>query len=525
MVFSVLIADDEPLERAALHELMDQLEDQSIVVHEAHNGTEALKIYERESIDLAFLDIRMPGRSGLDVAEEIRRRNDSVPIVFVTAFDYFEYARNAIRIHAEDYLVKPVEDDAVQRILVRVIERRRAQRSVTDLSDVATGRFGEVVRFLEQEILDDIIAGDIDRRDLAPAFELLGHAHVCGVVVLVKPDLSRYPFRLESEAQRRTVVQRALRTAERELVDRDSRCLRRVHGDVGYLFLLETESDGESGLSARVVEDVRFAVENRMSLPVAIVATPRFDGIPHMSRAIGDARMHMQRSVDDAAQVGPAPSLVVGASDPVDRAERYMLQALVRGDIKEMEVQSNVLWQALASRDATVDVAVLRESLNRSLGFLLRSARNRGLSASPEASVLLEENHTTRQDLRMAFLERTKELVLPDRSSSGSLFSQRVMQFLQENYRRDISLGDLSSYLGISESHCSREITRHFGRSFRRMLRETRLQVARRLLADPSLVIQDVAEFSGFQDPNYFSRVFKELYGMSPRVYRNTVSA
>jgi AraC-like DNA-binding protein len=244
-----------------------------------------------------------------------------------------------------------------------------------------------------------------------------------------------------------------------------------------------------------------------------------------MSRVIGDARAEMQRSLEDAAQVGPVPSLLASANDPVDRAERNMLQALVRGDITEMEVQSNALWQALVSRDAAVDVGVLRESLNRSLGFLVRSARNRGLSASPDASVLIEENHTTRQDLRVAFLERTKELVLPDRSSSGSFFSQRVMQFLQDNYRRDISLRDLSSYLGISESHCSREITRHFGRSFRRLLRETRLQVARRLLADPSLVIQDVAEFSGFQDPNYFSRVFKELYGMSPRVYRNTVGA
>lgn len=524
MVFSVLIADDEPLERAAMNELMDQVGDPSIAVYEAQNGTEALEIFKRETIDLAFLDIRMPGRSGLEVTEEVRRWNGSMPIVFVTAFDYFEYAQNAIRLHAEDYLVKPVEDDAIQRILSRVIERRREQWNAPDGTEDAGGRFGEVARFLEQEILDDIIAGDIDRRDLGPAFALLGHALVRGQAVLVKPDLESYPFRLESDAQRRTVVNRALRAAERVLVHREARCLRRVHSDIGYLIILDETLSGESAFAPGAVEGgARRAVESHMSLPVSALATERFDGIPDMSRAIRHTRMSFQRVAEGHDRVGVPSLMNAGEHDPVDRAERSMLHALMHGDTAAMNTASAALWQALISRYETEDVSALRERLNRSLGFLLRSARNRGVATPQEEGVLLGMNHGTRQEIRVAFFQRAEDLVYPNQSPAGTIFVQRVVQFLQENYQRDIALSDLCSHLGISESHCSREITRHFGRSFRRLLRETRLSVAQRLLGNVSLVIQEVAELSGFQDPNYFSRVFKELYGVSPREYRNTV--
>ncbi|MDA3949373.1 MAG: response regulator [Spirochaeta sp.] len=524
MAFSVLIADDEPLERAALRDIVDRGQDPPLQVYTAKNGTEALSILTAERIDVAFLDIRMPGRSGLEVAEELRRNDAHVAIVFITAFDYFEYAQSAIRLHAEDYLVKPVDDEVIRRILSRLIDRERnqptAQPSGRPLASPAvTERFSEVARFLEQELLDDVIAGDIDRAELAAAFKLLGYAAVTGAAVLVRPDLSRYPFRLETDAQRRTVVHRVLRAVEYAMGRPGARFLRRAHRDIGYLIVLSPERDGDTPIPAQLVAAARNAVLEQTSLPATIVASGTFAGITGMSRAIREARLHLNGDVTGSGFPADVPT---GATAS-EGAERQMLRALVHGDAAEVRKSAETLWETVTAGDESADVAGLREQFNRTLGFLLRSARNRGVATPREEEVLLGAHHASRKELRVAFFAATGELIREKSPLPVDTFARRTTEYLRGHYTRDIGLTDLAAYLGLSESHCSREVTRHCGRPFRRLLRETRLQAAQQLLSDPDLAIHDVAERAGFRDPNYFSRIFQETFGMGPREYRNAV--
>ncbi|MFO8044135.1 MAG: response regulator [Alkalispirochaeta sp.] len=524
MAFSVLIADDEPLEREALRDIVDGEQNSSIVVYTARSGTEALSILEQETIDVAFLDIRMPGRSGLEVAEELRRRESEIAIVFISAFDYFEYARSALRLRAEDYLVKPIEDEVVRRILHRLVSRSQGERA---------DRFSEVARFLEHELLDDVISGDIDRVDLAPAFELLGYGDVTGSAILVRPDLSQYPFTLETDAQRRTVVHRALRIVKRSVGTVTARFLERIHPDIGYLIALSSDRSGDPPFLPDMMESARHAATDQLALPITVIATDEFEGVEQMSHLIRDARRKVNsfpepenrpRGPLGVPPIGPA----AGREDAAATIERYMLRALVRSDTEEMRRASESLWELLTA-DGTIyeDLPSVRDYLTRTLGFLVRSARNRGLATEEERSLLLAANHATRQELRVAFFAETERLVCSQAQAQSQwpvdTFSRRVADYLNSNYYREVGLSDLAEHLGISESHCSREVSRHFGRTFRRMLREIRLQAAQQLLSDPARAIRDVAERSGFRDPNYFSRVFQESFGMTPREYRELV--
>ena len=119
---TALIAEDEPLMRerllAALKELWPELEVTCI----AKNGTEALKLWNLHRPDIAFLDIRMPGKTGLEVAAEI---GDAAHIVFITAYD--EYAVQAFQNGAVDYLLKPVELDRLGAAVARLKKRLEAK--------------------------------------------------------------------------------------------------------------------------------------------------------------------------------------------------------------------------------------------------------------------------------------------------------------------------------------------------------------------------------------------------------------
>lgn len=122
----VIIVDDENLARRGLKLRLD-LYDNVEVVAECANGQEALTAIASVSPDLVFLDIEMPGMSGFDVIA--RLQSDTLPmIVFVTAYD--EYAVQAFRVHAVDYILKPIEDDRLSATLERAAQQREQTESL-----------------------------------------------------------------------------------------------------------------------------------------------------------------------------------------------------------------------------------------------------------------------------------------------------------------------------------------------------------------------------------------------------------
>jgi two-component system LytT family response regulator/two-component system response regulator LytT len=114
---SAIIADDEQLAREELKFLLDQIGDVEVVAVAA-NGIEALDAIERLDPALAFLDIQMPGLDGLSVVRRLKEQNIEPPhVIFSTAYDQF--AVEAFRLEAMDYLLKPVERDRLEETIVR----------------------------------------------------------------------------------------------------------------------------------------------------------------------------------------------------------------------------------------------------------------------------------------------------------------------------------------------------------------------------------------------------------------------
>jgi len=110
-----VLADDEPIMRAALREQLEMLWPELLIVAEADDGPIALQKIETLKPDVAFLDIRMPGLSGLEVAKAITH---STNIVFVTAFD--SHALEAFEANAVDYVLKPVDPVRMARVIAKV---------------------------------------------------------------------------------------------------------------------------------------------------------------------------------------------------------------------------------------------------------------------------------------------------------------------------------------------------------------------------------------------------------------------
>lgn len=124
---TALIAEDEPLLREALAQQLAQVWPELEIVAQARNGREAIRLFETWTPDVCFLDVRMPGISGVDVAQHVGRR---AHLVFVTAYD--RYAVEAFAQGALDYLVKPVELERLAATVMRLQERLQAAQPAPD---------------------------------------------------------------------------------------------------------------------------------------------------------------------------------------------------------------------------------------------------------------------------------------------------------------------------------------------------------------------------------------------------------
>ena len=127
-MYKLLIADDEAIEREAIRLFIQQAELRFSRVCEAGNGLEAVETAREVLPDIVIMDIRMPGKDGLTAAKEIRQFNPGCKIVFLTAFSEFDYAQQAVKLKAEDFLIKPAYSESLIAILQKVIEELEINR-------------------------------------------------------------------------------------------------------------------------------------------------------------------------------------------------------------------------------------------------------------------------------------------------------------------------------------------------------------------------------------------------------------
>ena len=177
----VLIADDEPIERMIVSRTVEKYFSEELTVVSAANGREAVEQFFAGDCQIALLDIEMPGMNGLEAAEQIRKRDKNCSIIFLTAFDEFNYAKRAIAVRAMEYLLKPVEDQELVAVLeeaVRIAEEQETDREAgekksaeqisaerdchEDTADTERSRIrlqavaGNIQAFIEHNYMDDI---------------------------------------------------------------------------------------------------------------------------------------------------------------------------------------------------------------------------------------------------------------------------------------------------------------------------------------------------------------------------------
>ena len=122
-MYRVLLVDDEQIERMALAKKIDRYYGDKVDIYHAVNGREAVAMCGEQKNDIVIMDISMPEMNGVMAAKYIRKMDDECSIIFLSAYDDFEYARNAIKVRALDYLLKPCDMNDLLEVMDTALQK------------------------------------------------------------------------------------------------------------------------------------------------------------------------------------------------------------------------------------------------------------------------------------------------------------------------------------------------------------------------------------------------------------------
>ena len=186
LVYSIMIVEDEYLVRQGISSLVDFKKFNMQVIGEAENGLEAWEKIQAECPDIILTDINMPKMNGIKLAQLAREQYPQLHIIFLTGYDDFDYALSAVKLGADDYLLKPFSREDVEAMLIKVkekLDREKKQQQVHELVEKA--EFSD----LEQAIHDRLADTELSLKSLS--FQLGFNSSYLSV--LIKKELG-LPF-------------------------------------------------------------------------------------------------------------------------------------------------------------------------------------------------------------------------------------------------------------------------------------------------------------------------------------------
>ena len=129
-MYNILITDDEQIAIDSLKFIISKNFDSNVTLFTAQSGTDALQIINQEKIDIVFMDINMPGLTGLDTVSCINKLRPETVIIIISAFDRFQYAQEAMNLGVFKYITKPVNRNVIIQTVresMNIVDNRRGQ--------------------------------------------------------------------------------------------------------------------------------------------------------------------------------------------------------------------------------------------------------------------------------------------------------------------------------------------------------------------------------------------------------------
>ncbi|TCL58340.1 two-component system response regulator YesN [Hydrogenispora ethanolica] len=524
----VLIVDDELLVRVGLKSYIDWAKHGFELLEDARDGVEALERIAAEPPDILLTDIKMPRMDGLELIRRIRERNLAIRIIVLSCYEDFETVKEAMKLGAVDYIRKlSIKADEILAVLNAVRDQGLpGEESGRGPRPAAEGTGAAKSRLLQK---NEFFRGLLQQERPAP---LPDEENAAGI----RLDQG-WPLCLSLDGYRRIRRQHRNQAAFQQAVIGMSEQVLKSFQLSGAVFQIEEREFGIAVRSAACDREFVAALQRQiganMNISVSIGIGPAYAGAEQFAAAYGLAR----RIGTAKFYLGPGAALRIPEDLGGDEVREFRLgnpefirsleDALtLRRNTEASRLIAGVFAQARQAGNIHPE-AVRRAALDL-LGVFSRTAAFFQGDIGELEFDQSRQHHQTLMELEFlddlaawfaGFLPVYLDYLRGKAESRHSELVGKAIDYIEAHKDKNLTLAELAAALNVSEAYLSSLFKREVGRNFVGYLTGLKVDLAKEYLRQGRLVYE-TAELIGFENSNYFAKVFKKYTGMTPDEYR-----
>ncbi|MFB9277513.1 response regulator [Cohnella cellulosilytica] len=533
-MMKLLLADDEPTIRKGIRTSIDWERYGMEIVGEAANGSDALALALRTKPHIVLTDIRMPIMDGLELARRLKTELPDTRIVVLSGYEDFSYAKEALRIGVQEYLLKPVGADELVALLRRLREEIEQVEAVKRDQQSREHVFNENRPQIQSDFLNRLLrGGDADREEVYGRAEPLQVKLTGSRFAVVAIDIDDFALMTEPlTAAERDLIRYSVMNVAEEII------ATRLSGFVGY-----SEFDHLVGfvcgdrLSSAAIEsicrEIQQGVRQYLKLSVSVgIGKPR-EQFRDLSGAYAEAFAALKNKIYEGRGSlihYREPKQADGARTvlyPSDE-EKVITNCLKTLDARGLEHALDQIFERFLALQVEADK--IRTICGRLLLVASGGVEEMGIDT---ADALRPDFNPYRELERFDTLGKLKEgmgglllrlmkLVEDNKNAKFKGMILTAIRYMEEHYREEISQADVAAVVYVTPNYLSRVFKEETGVNFIEWLNRYRIEKAKQLLSEPGAKTSVVAEKVGFSDYKYFSHIFKRYAGCAPKEYRES---
>ena len=489
-MYKAMLVDDESLITEGLKNIIDWEKLNITVLDTAQNGKQALDKFRKNPVDIVITDINMHLVNGIDLLSQIKDINENTKFIILSGYEEFNYAKAAISIGVEAYILKPIDEDELTKVLKEIVSKLDEAKS------------SKKINLKKDTIFKGILNNIATKQDLINSKEKIkinmDNSLYVTSILLIKEGFTTINFKyiektevLYDDYGNLILVNSFDKNATiKEIKHFYEQILEDIKTKYGYDVLIAIGD---------IVEDVNllgksFKTSNIVKKNILISG---FNKCLTKDDLLSDIEMHFENELNEINR------LII--DNDKKGINKYIDEILDNDKLTPQNIY-----------DFATKVLILYDNLKAKFKI---DNENADVLGSTIINVL---NFTTLDDIKTYLKHKLIYLIdhIVDENIKLSPIVRRIVKCVNENYNKDLSLKSLALEYNVNTSYLGQVFTKEIGIQFSDYLNKIRNSVAKDLILNTNKKISDISKEVGYLDTSYFYRKFKKYYGVTPATLR-----
>ncbi len=534
-MFNLLIVEDEILDNEGIRDSVQSMNLKIRAIETALSGFEALEKLDSFSPDILLTDINMPGMNGLKLAEKVKNAFPDIEIIFISGHDDFVYLKNAIRLDAFEYILKPIDDDELRETIDKAIEKLIQKRHVEEELQTLQKQVDESKPVMKNKLLLDIVYGTIGHQDVWKKINYFDIEIQDGVYCVLLLEIDDYKL-LSEKYQKDFFEQKLLQIMSCADLKKYGNCLKQ------FMFIDNARCavilSFDRCISEALRSDTVLNIANELLtcskksdfLSITIAIGPAVDELSDIYISYtGCGELISQKMLKGKGTIicnSQYPSIPIDNTD-FYRIDKELIRCLTNFDLQRTFHFIDYLFDSIENSGIYHPLYVQNYCINVishvQLSLIEQNATFEDIFGSGvilwEKLMKFDSILDIRQWVKNIF-KSVIEYLENRRATHQNKVVEKVLQYIDEGYKKDITIKEIADKLYYSSNHLGYLFKCETGMGFSEYLNKYRMNKASELLKSTILKTYQIADTIGYANVNSFIKQFKLVYGMTPKEYR-----